>query len=142
MNLFAYRALLLGVAVTIFAAPVGAVTYKAAILERPNGAFSAKAYGATIGSQVGRAFFNGFGPRAIIWTDASGTFVDLHPLSGYETSFAYAVSADSRWVREELTARRAAIMRSCGTDRPTASSICTHLVFLNRPQGEFPGTTR
>jgi hypothetical protein len=96
MNVLCYRASLVVGAIMVFAVPSGAVSYKATILPMPLGAASAKAYGAADGSQVGSAFFEGSGRHAVLWNGTSTSSIDLHPLTGYENSTAYAVAGQAQ----------------------------------------------
>ena len=98
MTLLSIRAPLFLLAIVVFTAHTRAVTYTATILSQPFTANTAKAYGASIGSQAGYTTtgLDDSDPHALLWNDSPTGFVDLHPTEGYQWSRAYAVSGNTQ----------------------------------------------
>src|SRR4051812_511914 len=93
MHSLILRAAILVTAFTLPVASARAVTYTATLLH-PDDFLDTNGAGVSNATQVGSGMTADFdGPHALLWTGSAASFVDLHPTTGFTSS--YAVGARS-----------------------------------------------
>ena len=91
MNARASHTLMILLCASTFASSARAVTYTASLLH-PFDFLDTTAVGISNASQVGSGFNPAFtgGPHALLWTGTAASVVDLHPATGFNSTYATA----------------------------------------------------
>jgi probable HAF family extracellular repeat protein len=88
MHASIFRAAILACAFASLTSPTRAVTYTATLLH-PDDFLDTNGAGVSNATQVGSGMTADFdGPHALLWTGSAASFVDLHPATGFNSSYA------------------------------------------------------